>query len=679
MSARAKLHSWPARIAVVAAVAVGVGAITLLPGASTPASAQGLVPWGDCDALLEYYRAELEQAATPYGAGAGDLYAIGGGNLESGPAPAAAMAQSGAAATSSEQSGSARLDAVGSGPTGTNVQERGVDEPDIAKTADGLLFVSAQGRLQVLRAGPRPELLGSLPLGENAYGAELLVDGDRVLALVNGFRMPTGPEPVPPPGEPDPGLPPDAVSNSAEVASSGHGFTSMPAPGVGVVSAVLIDVGDPASPRVLETLELDGRYLSARLVDGTVRVVTASSPAVPAFMPTEPFGSEQESAALAQNQRAGRAATLEQVLPNAVLRDAAGTEVARSPAVACDAVHHAASSPQGTSTLVVTTLRPEQGLAARDSTAVTTDGELVYASADRLYVATSRWGTSAPAARMPASSEEPTTELHAFDTTADDRTSYLGTGSVRGYVYGRWALSAHEGHLRVATTLSPMWGDPAQSSSSLTVLAERDGALIETGRVDGLGLTERIYAVRYFGDLATVVTFRQTDPLYVLDLADVTAPKVLGELKIPGFSTYLHPVGDDKLLGIGQDADDSGRVTGFQVSLFDLSDRTAPVQLDRLSLGQGFSPASDDARAFSYDPSRGLGAMPFFDDTGSMAALGVRVDGDTLVEAGRLDTGQDFLQRVLLIDGTALAVAERSVVAGDLGSWERTGSAALTG
>ncbi len=211
------------------------------------------------------------------------------------------------------------------------------------------------------------------------------------------------------------------------------------------------------------------------------------------------------------------------------------------------------------------------------------------------------------------------------------------------------------------------------------MLAERDGALVETGRVDGLGLTERIYAVRYFGDLATVVTFRQTDPLYVLDLADVTAPKVLGELKIPGFSTYLHPVGDDKLLGIGQDADDSGRVTGFQVSLFDLSDRSAPVQLDRLSLGQGFSPASDDSRAFSYDPSRGLAAMPFFDGTGSMAALGVRVDGDSLVEAGRLGAGQDFLQRVLLVDGMALAVSERSVVAGDLGSWERTGSAVLAG
>jgi uncharacterized secreted protein with C-terminal beta-propeller domain len=677
MSARAKMHSWPARLGVVAVVAAGAGVVTLLPGASTPASAQGLVPWGDCEDLLQHYRTELERTATPHGLGGGwyghgDMLARTAG----GPVPAAAMALD-SASSATEQSGGA-LAAAGSGPTGTNVQERGVDEPDIAKTSGGLLFVSAQGRLQVLRAGADPELLSSLPLGEGAYGAELLVEGDRVLALVNGFR-PTSPVPSPDPA-PEPVPEPDPATDTATSSSSeAAGFTSLPAQGVNVVSAVLVDVSDPTSPRVLETLELDGRYLSARLVDGTVRLVTASQPVLPAAMPAEPYGRDQEKAALAQNQQAASGASLAQVLPGAVLRDADGAEVTRGPAVGCDDVHHASSSPQGTSTLVVTTLRPAQGLAALDSTAVTTDGELVYASADRLYVATSRWGTAGPASTMPEPSQTPTTELHAFDTTAADRTTYVGTGSVRGYVYGRWALSEHEGHLRVATTLAPLWGgDPEQSSSSLTVLAERDGALVETGRVDGLGLTEQIYAVRYFGDLATVVTFRQTDPLYVLDLSDVTAPKVLGELKIPGFSTYLHPVGDDRLLGIGMDADAGGRVTGFQVSLFDVSDRSAPVQLDRLALGQGFSPASDDSRAFSYDPSRGLAAMPFYDQTGAMSALGVRVDGDELAEAGRLDLGQQYLQRVLLVDGTALAVSESSVVAGDLGSWERTGSAAFS-
>jgi uncharacterized secreted protein with C-terminal beta-propeller domain len=154
---------------------------------------------------------------------------------------------------------------------------------------------------------------------------------------------------------------------------------------------------------------------------------------------------------------------------------------------------------------------------------------------------------------------------------------------------------------------------------------------------------------------------------------------VLGELKVPGFSTYLHPVGDGRLLGIGQDADDTGRVTGFQVSLFDLSDLTTPVQVDRLSLGQGWSSAQEDSRAVSYDPEQRLLAIPFGDATGRSSALGIRVDGDRLVEAGRLDVGQQWLQRTVLHRGRVLAVTEGSLVVGSAASFARTGTAALTG
>ena len=115
--------------------------------------------------------------------------------------------------------------------------------------------------------------------------------------------------------------------------------------------------------------------------------------------------------------------------------------------------------------------------------------------------------------------------------------------------------------------------------------------------------------MRYFGDIAAVVTFRQTDPLYLVDLSGT--PKVLGELKVPGFSTYLHPLGDGLLLGIGQDATKDGQVTGMQVSVFDISDLTRPTLRDRLPLGQGWSPALDDSRAFGYDPQRRQATFAF--------------------------------------------------------------------
>lgn len=709
----ASLHSWPVRLSLVTAVAVGAGALTLLPGGSPPAAAAGLVPWDSCDDLVAHYRDQLAQGVTPYGVGAsGDFMtlesdAVAATSGEARTAVSAPMPAAAAGGMAADESATGALGAVGNGPTGTNLQERGVDEPDTVKAVGDLLLVAAGGRLQVLLAGTEPELLSSVALGDATAGpAELLVDGDRVLALVSGWRpveppveeplpvdpLPVDPMPVDPlPPAPFPGEPPTAeplpdgpaVSGPAPISQPrgavmpSASLSIMPAAGTGFVTAVLVDLADPSAPEVLETLELDGRYVSARLVDGSVRLVTSSSPQVPVAIATEPWSPAQEQAALERNEAAVDGLTAEQVLPAAVRRDAAGTVQDSGSAVDCADVQHASTGPTGSSTLLVTTLRPSQGLAALDSTAVTTAGDVVYASTDRLYVATSQWGGGPAVGRMVPGGEI-TTELHAFDTTASDTTRYLGSGSVRGTILGRWALSEHDGHLRVATTLQGFdTGGP--SSSSVAVLAERDGGLVEVGRVDGLGPDEQIYAVRYFGDLATVVTFRQTDPLYVLDLAEPSAPRLVGELEIPGFSTYLHPVGDDRLLGVGQDADSSGRVTGFQLSLFDLSDLSAPVQVDRLSLGQGWSPASDDSRAFSYDPERQLALLPFSDDRGQGSALGVRVDGTDLVEDGRLSVGLDMVERTVLVDGAVLAVTPGSVVAGDVDTWERTGVAALTG
>lgn len=637
-----------ASVGVVAALVLVAGGLTLLPGAAPQASAEGLVPYDSCDALLEQYRSELERTATPWGIGHGGMgFAEGGGDT------AVAASADGAARSSGESSTGA---AVGSGPTGTNVQEQGVDEPDSAKTVGDLILALSHGRLQVLRTGAEPELLGSASLGQDTWGSELLVDGDRVLVIASRSQGRGGP------------------ADSRMIMPAHQGTTT----------TLLFDISTPASPRLLEQLDLDGRYLSARLADGAVRLVTSSTPSPESVHTQEPFGPAQERAALEENRRRARTVPLEQVLPRLVRRDEDGRVLTDRAAVGCDDVRHA-PSPRGASTLLVTTLDLDRGLAPRDTTAVTTDGELVYASADRLYVATSRWGTTAPVDDLRPSDtgtadieQQVTTELHAFDTSSAERTAYAGSASVDGYVLGRWALSSYDGHLRVATTSAPPWGGGQPTSSSVIVLEERPDGLIQTGRVNDLGIGERIYAVRYFGDLATVVTFRQTDPLYVIDLRDPAAPKKLGELKIPGFSTYLHPVGDELLLGVGQDADEQGRVTGFQVSLFDLSDRAKPTQVDRLSLGQGWSPAGDDSRAFGYDVQRRTALLPFtvWDREPTSAALGIRVEGKRLVEAGRVPVSASTPAERVLHDGEHLyVVSQHGVVAADLDGFERRGAA----
>ena len=185
--------------------------------------------------------------------------------------------------------------------------------------------------------------------------------------------------------------------------------------------------------------------------------------------------------------------------------------------------------------------------------------------------------------------------------------SYTASGSVRGVLKDRWSLDEHDGHLRLAIeTGSPFATDDGadRSGANAIVTMARDGdRLVESGRVDGLGRGEQIKSVRWFDDLAVVVTFRQMDPLYTVDLSDPDHPRLRGELKIPGFSGYLHPIGHDRLLGVGIDATSQGRARGAQVSVFDVSDLAHPVQVDRYAYGgQNNLAASEDPRAFTWVP-----------------------------------------------------------------------------
>jgi len=149
--------------------------------------------------------------------------------------------------------------------------------------------------------------------------------------------------------------------------------------------------------------------------------------------------------------------------------------------------------------------------------------------------------------------------------------------------------------------------------------------------------------VRFVGDKAYVVTFRQVDPLYTLDLSRKDDPKVLGELKILGYSAYLHPVSDDLLLGVGQDAGADGRTRGAQLSLFDVSNLRSPVRRAQVALGSGSSTSADfDPHAFLFWKPTGLAVIPLstyqlsIGKRGFEGAIGFRVGLDSLAEAGRI-------------------------------------------
>jgi uncharacterized secreted protein with C-terminal beta-propeller domain len=177
------------------------------------------------------------------------------------------------------------------------------------------------------------------------------------------------------------------------------------------------------------------------------------------------------------------------------------------------------------------------------------------------------------------------------------------------------------------------------------VLEDDDlGNLREVGHVGGLGPGERIFAVRFMGPKGYVVTFEQVDPLYTLDLADPTQPKVIGELEVTGFSSYLHPIGDDWLLAVGQEADEEGRIIGLAVSIFDVRDFADPKLAHRYLIEGdddtwSWSEALNDHHAFTFH--RGVLSIPVYigGTEGRFSGLLVlAVDPeDGIWELGRID------------------------------------------
>jgi len=611
-----------ALLAALAVVAVAVGGTTAR-SASEAAAKPRLTAFGSCGQLLGYAKAQAGRFVGPYGLGM----------------PQTAIAETARRAAPAQK---------GVDYSGTNVQEEGVDEPDLVKTDGNTLFAVAKGRLRAVDvSGAKPRLLDSLAL-DPALTHELLLHGDRLLVLSRGgFWI----EPLP--------------ATAARIAPY--------APAKSVLAEV--NVADPSRLRLVRTLTLDGSYVAARLVGASARIVAASQ--VPAALPfVQPADNSQAAmeGAERRNKAVVAGSKVGSWLPSYRIRRGGAKPGKARPLVQCRHVRRA-SAFSGLGMLTVLTVDLTKGLEPVDSASVMTDGRIVYASPESLYVATERWADR-PDPDTPNKPENGVrTEIHKFDISSPVKTHYRGTGTVSGYLLSQWSLSEHRGVLRVVSTESPAWwGAGGETESFLTTLRQSGGALVQAGRIGGLGKGERVYAVRFVGDTGYVVTFRQIDPLYTLDLALPERPRVLGELKIPGYSAYLHPIGEDLLLGVGQDANEEGRPLGTQLSIFDVSDLRKPTRLHTRHLGQGWSEAEHDHHAFLFWPRTGLVMIPF-----EQNAVGFRVGRSRGIDpAGRVEHDRTTpIRRSLVVRDAVLTVSDDGVKASSLATLAERGFASF--
>jgi hypothetical protein len=294
---------------------------------------------------------------------------------------------------------------------------------------------------------------------------------------------------------------------------------------------------------------------------------------------------------------------------------------------------------------------------ASHASSVVADGDTVYGSAGHIFVASSPWGVVTPTLEVTPVEE---TLVHEFDVSAPERADYKLSGKVRGVVRNQWSFSEDDGYLRVVTTAGSN-----ESESFVSILADQGQILEQVGQVGGLGKGERVQAVRFIGKLGYVVTFRQTDPLYVVDVSDPRSPRVRGELKILGYSAYLHPVGDGLLLGVGIEASEEGRRQGLAVNLFDVSDPARPKVLQHRFLGGGYSETEYDHHAFLWWAPTGLAMVPITssNDQGQydfVGAIGLRARPTAIDEVGRVQHPTEGQE-----GATFSAVIFRSLVVGD--------------
>ena len=561
---------------------------------------------GSCDALLESYVERGVERVGPWGWDGPQIHYGMEGDI---------------ATTDESVAGSASFPGVveqGSSATGTNVQEAGVDEPDVVKTDGELLVRVRDGDLEVHDVtGEQPVEVADveLPLAEDA---ELLLSGDRVVVLA-GTQVE------------------DRWSTPQTRVST-------------------YDLTDPATPSLVDDRSIDGQVVHAVQHDETVRLVLSTG--LPDLDFVEPRFWRGERGALEMNRDVVRDSTIEDWLPSVTTYDADGEKSGSGQLLDCDdVVVPTAESALGTMAVVALDVDDP---AAPESLGIATDTRLAYFSTTRMYLANSPWsvwgccwegGTTAPV------EDHGRTRLYSFelDGTA---TRYTASGVVDGIVEDRWSMDEHDGVLRVAVGPSQETGN----FSSVLTLREDGADLEEVGRVDKLGIDEDIKAVRWFDDLAVVVTFRQIDPLYAVDLSDPDGPRLLGELKIPGFSEYLHPISGQRLIGLGQDARTDGRLLGAQAALFDVSDLTDPRRTDTVTYRRGsVAGAAADPRQFTWLPDQDTALAVVSDGwegrTGWVSVL--EVDGDRLgnrmveVEYG---TDVDLVRLVPLPDGRVVLV-----------------------
>lgn len=445
----------------------------------------------------------------------------------------------------------------GSSTGATNVQEAGVDEADLVETDGRYIYWLSGGVLRIVDSSS-PRVVATINLSPNAQGIYL-----------NGHEL-------------------------TIVTSKGSFFTYLTTvQGMRVeltdpsVEVLTYDVSDPTAPAIVRESQFDGQLISSRMTADGLQLVIGHVASLPPVI-YDVNGTAQETQQQYNQRISGMSAG--ELLGSYRTRQSGGDWVTAT--LASDLI---AGMPQGAYTNLVTvaSILPDGEIHTATVTGASGYNRAVYSSTENMYVASSGWDGMADFTAVQKIAIGP---LGPQVTAA---------GRVAGTILGQFSMDEQDDTLRVATSV---WSNEARSNS-LYVLKQDGESLNTFGEVDGFGIGEDIRGIRFTDTTAYVVTFRNTDPLHVIDLTDAANPQMKGELVIPGFSSYLHVISDTRVVGIGYDAD-----FNVEMSLFDVSDPASPTRIATSDLGLSdrayTSWAASDHHAFNYFADSGVVSIP---------------------------------------------------------------------
>lgn len=493
----------------------------------------------------------------------------------------------------------------------TNNQVAGVDEADMLKNDAQYLYVLGEGKLNIIRAWPAPDahVVARVPI--TGEPKKLFVENGRAVVL----------------------------SSLDDGASSSYGWygrectygydCSFTGDGHPLLVSVY-DLSDVANPKLLRETRFSGSLLASRRIGDAVHVVVTAPEAVRPGYQTWPEGLQWScdpvdsfekalaiqakfSSLRTENKAKLEALTIADFFPSVVdTRHEASGDVVDANLLSSCRNFYTSKNTEGSAFLSVASFDLSKSQPVNVTTVVGRPGA-VYASADALYVATRHEYGGGDWYYDTAQSGDEATTVHKFAFVAGPSTAYQGSGLVKGRVLNQFAMDEADGFFRVATTTGHVPSPDVHST--VTVLEQGQLGLDTVGVLDQIAPTEDIRSVRFDGKRAFIVTFKKTDPLFVIDLADPKRPAIVGELKIPGFSTYMHMLDDTHLLAIGLDAEDHGSYAYFQgvlLQIFDVSDPKNPAMTARYVIGTrgSSSEALTNHLAFNYFAPKKLLAVP---------------------------------------------------------------------